>query len=1849
MMDLLVQIVTAHHLQLSGHILEALEMAPSTSISDRVLPYKPNTPIGALDTQHIRVVPKHKSIPASKNVSSGHQPFESTFRLKVHLPRNQLYVTRVSQNVYLEDIMNKVCKEKDLDPSKYEFRHPGNLDEVLDPKLTLSDYQITEIYVVSKGTGRLTQAFSTSDIMALRKEEERKQFQAKTGGGVFNLIFKRGKSNQANGSISSDNRSISPTHSDDSRSVTPPGVQPSPIIKEPPSTERPKPPQRKRRPAPKPPQAPTEEVKVEKPASQISNNSQKSDTSTKKAENGLLICHSRNSSDSSGYHEASILSDNCNTSLPRRTGNLTKTSVQYKSTSSLALHGRKKKAAPPPPPTSTPKSETSNAKLNVTSPVVASQPVENLPGTSSLTASHDHTKEFVKRSFKLPLNLKFSSVLPRFTLKPIRSQSEPVPETNKPYVARTSFLSIPSLDSFTNISTFNLIARSKSSLESRDIGDFKESLARKINPIFLTRTPDFSKDNSSTSLKDGVKLTQNYYSDQIFQSTSAIDVDNDGSLSKLLNSKSVHYRTDITETRSVQNSVKKDVSNLRRIKSSDNVCDEDINWSLTFNLVKITYPLGVFVNNTNTTFCMPVSLSLEKDTNTPLPAPRRSKLVRVESKNRSNENEEIEEPTASIQQISKEEIPSDKFDICLSTEPEKTYVVEQISSESTKTLSNDTDVVFLDDVNSSSEERKQVAVNIQPYSNNNNKLVIDKTKDDKSDHHAVTAYDLDLVEANLSLQLDINPYLENTAILAAYNEIQNPVKQIPKSPTSLKDEEYFSSGSHSRRHSRGSASSFISDFSMTSSNSKGSKPEIVGVIPKKKKQSNFDTLSRKRGFHIGSSLINMEAEYESESITSLTSDDKLSDHASLSSKTSDYSTHPNDFEMNDINEEIFTKSVSKKTGKKLIEKHTNELHGMHSLDADYNMSNLGQHPSASSLKSMDSIPGFMGGSNMRKWKNVQDLDDISVVSTSSLHESISTVPTNQTPPDSISSSIIQPSTAASSSTSTRTSLSNVHSSVSEKVLEPVIKETKTPPSSPTRKDSIQEEEIKTPETEMSIILSESKNEADSGICEKEDLELETVWQYQLPSPPKAFRDASPIVPATISQYDTETLPDSVVTNPELFEKLQYVKDIQDAEIESDIPSVISEEEKEICNKLTLEHLEKRKSLVYNRELATSLKFAQDNESSEHKPEKTTKSDLIEELEDNITRNHTTGNYNNKASTLNANITKPSENFKASTLDRNLPNFQISSYDTKKEKINIFEDDTIRSNSNQISAITKTSPPPTPILDKPENRTNSNKTGSSETIAQRKLSSSETIAPRKHSSSESNERHEDEIFKKPQEISAYRLKNSFYEKNKNINANTTNSSSINRSGSFSMNTEIWTPTIPVKRSKSQVALNKYKEDSTGSNTKSESLSRSNSLLDVSSSLQSLEVIKKIQNKLSNSKEELDAETNQEAAANLEQEAVTRPAEQKVTHPPKPTSPPIITMSTWTPPSINLGTWSQRPKTQVMVKEDKDYKFSTKVNTLSTVDVDSKKASALNSTSSFNTYKPNAVSINSTSTNSSNNSQTSNGVSIKVNTNEQISTQAAGNVVIKIGGSDTNKELDSSSSRFINHFTPEGYRKPFGNVNKIDRARPHSIAFDNQFDISRVPVVRSVELKKPFKDLQNNKSITQIYSNSIKINDEEPKSLNYSNSYNYDSDLRTENKQSKTYSSNESINKPVFRNNSFTPIVKGFRTDGNPPVTRKVWSMYGTLPTKPENQNEFNTNRNVPFSQMNLRRTESNKVLALKEFDDVNEKSVVPPPPPQLSKECSFNTQKPVEVGHARAELLNAIRNFGGKTGLRASKG
>ncbi|KAK5646900.1 hypothetical protein RI129_005364 [Pyrocoelia pectoralis] len=1222
MMDLLVQITTAYQLQHSGHILQALEMGSGSGPADKILPYKPNTPIGSMDTQHVKVVTKNRTNSIPKTSTIGHQPFESTFRLQVHLPRNQLYVIRVSQFVYLEDIMKKVCDEKNLDIRKYEFRHPGHLDEVLDPKLTLSDYQITEVYLVAKGTVGLSQAFSSSDIMVLKKEEERKQLQSRTGGGVFNLIFKRGKPSFGSGSVSSDTRSISPSHSDDSRSVTPPGIQQQilPVTQQPsPITEKPKPPQRKRRPAPKPPQQTTQKnLPDSKPSSQVStiSDSNTSELPHKSSENGLTICHSRNSSDSSGYHEPSVLSDNCNLSLPRRTkpniinevvneecqssecnkgsGNLSNMVKFSKSTTSIA--SRKKKAAPPPPPL-------------------------------------------------------------------LQSQSLGANEKPSPVVA---------------------------------------------SPI---------------------------------------------------------------------------------------------------------------------------------------------------------------------------------------------------------------------------------------------------------------------VEAQDSL---------------------STIQTIP---------------------------------------TKGSAPE------------------------------------------------------SISSKESTPSH--------------FTKQQT-----------------------------------------------FLNHIIPEKKENPKSSLEIS----------------QQNPP---SSSNINP-------TFTRTNT------------------------------------FEYPKT---------------NFVEQEP-ELENEWQYQLPSPPTAFRDLSPTNLTDVTNYDTVTIEEfkgeSVITNPMLFEKLERVKDHQ-SEIEtvSDITSNLSEEEKPMLNKLTLENLEKRKSLVYNRELSTSLKIAQDNNvgnmitARSEERVNNSHSNVINELEDII--------HNSRGKSLSRH-NSCADDFK-STYDKHLPNFQISTYDKPKNKINIFEDDSVRSNVEN------------PVKDEMCNKVDEN----SSSYARQNSDSSSV---------------DENTFKKPQEFGKYKVltRNNFYVKNQSVSTNVIRSESFSSSNH---NIYKWKPQNPVQRSKSQVALNKHANEDRG-----ESLSKSNSLFDVSG-LQSLEVMRLIQTKLgstpTNSVEHLLEEDKKEVAAD-----VSPPSNEE--------DKPDSTTKTYRyqgPPAINLSTWSERPKTKVSLKEDKDYRSNGAVST-------------------------NGVLVHNEKLGNSNN------VSIKINGMEPIKCNHPGNVVIKIG--ETESKSNAFSSRFINHTTAVGYRKPLSNISKIANiGRPHSLDLD--IDISRVPVVRSVELKKPFKEAVqiNNKSVTQINSNNNelvnnirnKYIEEIPESPRSVNSTNKD-----------CYTNAET--KPVSRVNSFAqnrygPTVIGFRNfdvgNDNTAKSRKSWNVssnYGTLPTKVSSDdttrtNNYTPNSNVPFSQVTLRRVESNKVLngevsvnsnghfvatdtrlntkpttynrystggsdfGVLKATKIN--STATPPPPAMPKITNIKKKvvKTFEpVRDPRDDLLNSIRNFGGIKGLKQAK-
>ncbi|XP_071451780.1 uncharacterized protein [Hetaerina americana] len=248
MMDLLVHVTTANKMSPGSHVIQAV------GEKGNILPYKPSTPIGALDTWTIQVVSKSKTSGVSHKkapLKPANQPFEQTFRLQVNLPRNQLFVTRVSPRTPLLDVLRHVCAEKGLDPEKYDLRNPINPDEVLCLTSNLLDYKLQEVTVALRGSTvphnhhsrHRIHTTSAADIISLQHQqqqladigEKRRKSSGSTSttnnsGGVFGFIFKRGsRSSVCEGSVSSDSlggHSISPARSDESlgptRSASPP-------------------------------------------------------------------------------------------------------------------------------------------------------------------------------------------------------------------------------------------------------------------------------------------------------------------------------------------------------------------------------------------------------------------------------------------------------------------------------------------------------------------------------------------------------------------------------------------------------------------------------------------------------------------------------------------------------------------------------------------------------------------------------------------------------------------------------------------------------------------------------------------------------------------------------------------------------------------------------------------------------------------------------------------------------------------------------------------------------------------------------------------------------------------------------------------------------------------------------------------------------------------------------------------------------------------------------------------------------------------------------------------------------------------------------------------------------------------------------------------------------------------------------------------------------------------------------------------------------------------------------------------------------------------------------------------
>lgn len=304
MMDLLVQATTANKINPGGHVIHMWKGKGHDFVH-----YKPNTPIGSLDTNTIYIVPKSSVIdPPTKRMSKViKQPFEQTFRLQVNLPRNQLMVLRVSPKTQLREVKQMACSEKHLDPSKYQLVYPNRPSQILDLSSQLVDYGSTEITLMSISNIEANIYNSATDLIAFTAREEEKKKK-----GILS-IFSKKRSKGSSGGSSGDgsiNR-VSPCNT--LETTVKAGL--------------------KKRPAPLPPQA--------KLNSRIES-----------------VSHSRHSSDSSGYHESSVFSDSPETSSGSGLSSLDSTDNHVNGKLSNGITKMviqtqcvvpKKRKAPPPP------------------------------------------------------------------------------------------------------------------------------------------------------------------------------------------------------------------------------------------------------------------------------------------------------------------------------------------------------------------------------------------------------------------------------------------------------------------------------------------------------------------------------------------------------------------------------------------------------------------------------------------------------------------------------------------------------------------------------------------------------------------------------------------------------------------------------------------------------------------------------------------------------------------------------------------------------------------------------------------------------------------------------------------------------------------------------------------------------------------------------------------------------------------------------------------------------------------------------------------------------------------------------------------------------------------------------------------------------------------------------------------------------------------------------------------------------------------------------------------------------------------------------------------------------------
>lgn len=371
-MDLLVQVATAHKINPSGHLIQV----PAGDRGDP-LTCKPNTAIGSLDAGRLLVVPKaapgvavtdapllrHVSHHAGNRISKL-QPFESTLRVQVRLPRNQLMVLRLPLGTTLDEVRRTACLEKNLDPVGYQLVRPGIPTQPLDLQCSLLEYGASEVMLLSNRTLAENIQNSTADLRSYSMNQEGKRMVL----GIPSHSRSKGSLTGSSSDGTTSSRGASPCRSEPPTTIT---SRVAPV---------------KKRPAPPPPlpasPPPNTEARTAGGVLLVSEGAPlvAAGKGGGKREGGPT--HSRQSSDSSGYHEASVLSDLPDTPSPeaaigRPPSNVTarresppRSLVLSSSTSNVALtgtsgrtararsvvlegvaigQGRKRKAPPPPP------------------------------------------------------------------------------------------------------------------------------------------------------------------------------------------------------------------------------------------------------------------------------------------------------------------------------------------------------------------------------------------------------------------------------------------------------------------------------------------------------------------------------------------------------------------------------------------------------------------------------------------------------------------------------------------------------------------------------------------------------------------------------------------------------------------------------------------------------------------------------------------------------------------------------------------------------------------------------------------------------------------------------------------------------------------------------------------------------------------------------------------------------------------------------------------------------------------------------------------------------------------------------------------------------------------------------------------------------------------------------------------------------------------------------------------------------------------------------------------------------------------------------------------------------------